>query len=349
MKILVVGLGGIGQRHIRNLRTLMGDQVEILAYRSRRLKHLITDKLEIKPRADVEERFNIRVFKDLSEAIFQKPSAALICNPSSLHIPVALAVAKEGVNLFIEKPLSHTNEGVSELLAIAAQRKLVTIVGYQMRFHPCLLFLRGLLAKGAVGRVLAARIEIGSYLPTFHTYEDYRQMYASRRELGGGVILSQIHEIDYIFWLFGMPRRVFALGGKLSSLEIDVEDVASILLEHVVDDHRVVVSLHQDFIQRPPRRTCEVIGDAGKVHVDFEALTGCHFNRSGEIEERVEFKVFQRNQLFLDEMRHFLSCLKGDEKPMVTLEDGAQSLCIALAAKESLKTGKVIEVVQEMN
>ncbi len=122
--------------------------------------------------------------------------------------------------------------------AIERQR-LVCLVGYQLRFHPGLEAVQSLLKAGAIGRVIAARLEFGEYLPNWHPYEDYRQMPASHRELGGGVILSQIHDLDYAYALFGLPRRVFAVGGHLSSLDVDVEDTASILMECVVDGRSI--------------------------------------------------------------------------------------------------------------
>ena len=140
-----------------------------------------------------------------------------------------------------------------------------------------------------MGRIVAVRAEVGEYLPGWHPYEDYRQMYASRAELGGGVVLSQIHEIDYIYWLFGMPRRVMAIGGHLSSLEIDVEDTASILMECVVDGRPIPVHLHQDYVQRPPSRTCQVIGDEGKILVDFRNLCVKHFDGSGSLAAETSF------------------------------------------------------------
>ena len=190
-------------------------------------------------------------------------------------------------------------------------------------------------------------VEVGEYLPGWHTYEDYRQMYASRADLGGGVILSQIHELDYVYWLFGPPRRVFALGGHLSSLEIDVEDVACALFECVVDGRAVPVHVHQDYLQRPPSRGCKVIGDAGKVLVDLQELSVTVFDEQGGLAEASDFAGFQRNELFLSEAKHFLACLKGEEAPQVTVRDGAQSLRMALAAKESLATGQVVELGRE--
>lgn len=344
MKVLMVGLGGIGQRHVRNLRALLGSEVEIEAYRVRGLPHTLTDQLRIEPGSNVEEKYNIRTHRDLDRALAQDPDAVFICNPSSLHIPIALSAAQAGCHLFIEKPLSHNYDEVEELITLIMRQNLIALVGYQMRFHPCLQRLQSLLQQQAIGQVLAVRVEVGEYLPRWHTYEDYRQMYASRRDLGGGVILSQIHELDYLYWLFGLPRRVFALGGHLSSLEIDVEDTASILMECVVEGLPVPVHVHQDYVQRPPSRTCQVIGDAGKILLDFHALTVHVFDGQGQLAETHTFEGFQRNQLFLDELKHFLACLQGDQIPVVTVRDGAQSLRMALAARESLETGNVVEL-----
>ena len=102
------------------------------------------------------------------------------------------------------------------------------------------------------GNILSVQAEIGEYLPNWHRYEDYRQMYAAREDLGGGVILSQIHEMDLIYWFFGLPENDLLPGGKLSKLEIDVEDTASSLMQYEGSFGRFPITFHQDFLQRPP-------------------------------------------------------------------------------------------------
>ncbi len=223
-------------------------------------------------------------------------------------------------------------------------RGLTAAVGYQMRFHPCLQRLHALVQEKKVGRILSVRAVVGEYLPGWHTYEDYRQSYASRTDLGGGVILTQIHELDYLYWLFGVPRRIFALGGHLSGLEVDVEDTADILMECMLDGHPIPISLHQDYIQNPPSRSCEIVGDAGKILVDIRALTVDVFDSQGNHTESTSYEGFQRNQLFLDELKYFLDGMQGKPAPLVNLRDAAQSLRMALAAKESLATAKVVEI-----
>ena len=343
MKALFIGLGSIGQRHVRNLRALLGSQVEIMAFRVRGLPHVITEQLEIEQGSKVEEKFHIKVYGDLEEALDTRPDIAFICNPNSLHIPVALSAARAGCHLFIEKPLSHNCEGIEDLIRIVEMKKRVAWVGYQMRFHPCLQRLQSLIQQQAVGRLMAVRIELGEFMPGWHGYEDYRETYAAKKEFGGGVILAQSHELDYAYWLFGFPRRVFSIGGHLSRLEVDVEDVASILMECEFEGRVVPVHIQLDLIQRPPSRTCQVIGDEGKILVDLRTPCIQVFNGRGELCESKVFDGFQRNQLFLEELQHFLGCIRGNENPLVTLHDGLASLRMALAAKASLASGKVLE------
>jgi predicted dehydrogenase len=303
---------------------------------------VLTDTLKVEPGAELEQKYNVRVFSSLAEALGRKPSAVFICNPSSLHIPVALDAAVAGCDLFIEKPLSHSLDGIGPLREIVDGKSLVAMVGYQMRFHPCLQRVKSILDSGQIGSVVAVRAEVGAYMPGWHTYEDYRTSYAARADLGGGVVLSQIHEIDYLGWLFGAPSRVFALGGHLSSLEIDVEDVASSLLECNVNGRLVPVELHQDYLQRPGSRTLRIVGDKGKVLADIEALTVTTFDQTGAVSSHEHYADFQRNQLFIDELTHFLGCIERREPPSISLADGASSLATALAIKRSLVTGGAI-------
>jgi predicted dehydrogenase len=343
-KVLLVGLGSIGQRHARNLRAALGEDVQLLAYRVRRLRHIITPELSIEPGGDVEARYGLSVFTNLDDALAARPDAVFVTNPNSLHMPVALAAASAGCHLFIEKPLSHDLEGVPELIDVIERKRLVCLVGYQLRFHPGFKAVQSFLEMGAIGNVMAARLEFGEHLPNWHPYEDYRQMPASRRDLGGGLILCQIHDLDYAYALFGLPRRVFAVGGHLSSLDVHVEDTASILMECVVDGRSIPVHLHQDCVRRPPSRTCEVIGDEGTIRLDFNAQTVEVFDGQGRLTRTHACEGGQRNQLFLDELRHFLACLRGDEQPVVGVRDGAQSLRMALAARESMETGRVVNL-----
>ena len=344
MNVLMVGLGGIGQRHVRNLRALFGEQLNLSAYRTRKQSITLTDTLQVETGSDLNNKYAIQTFDDLEAALAMQPQAVFICNPSSLHIPVAIQAAKAGCHLFIEKPISHNLDGIDELARLVERNHLVAYVAYQMRFHPCIKTARAWLNTGKIGKIVAGLAEVGEYLPGWHTYEDYRQMYASRRVLGGGVILTQIHELDYLYWFFGLPHRVFCMGGQLSSLEIDVEDIASTLMEFNIDGQKIPVHLHQDYIQRPPTRGLQVIGDKGKIVVDLAGLAARCYDEQGKLVEEALFSDFQRNQLFVDELNHFMACIRGEAQPLVNLHDGLQSLRMALATRESMETGRVVNL-----
>jgi predicted dehydrogenase len=335
LKILIAGLGSIGQRHARNLRTLLGDELELFAYRVRGESPIIGLDLSVREGDPVEE-LRIRTFGELGDALAERPDAVFVTNPSAQHLEVALAAARAGCHLFVEKPISHSEDGLDELAREIEERGLVCLVGYQLRFHPGFGRLAELVEEGAIGTVLSAHFEFGEYLPDWHPWEDYRRGGAAQAELGGGVILSQIHDLDVAHALFGLPERVFAVGGKRSTLEIDVEDTVDILL----DCDGVAVHLHQDLLRRPTTRRYEVLGEEGKITWDYVAGS-LALSHAGGV-ETTSFEGFERNELFLDELRHFLACVEGHEQPRVGVREGADSLRIALAAKQSLQAGEPV-------
>ena len=336
-----MGLGGIGQRHLRNVYAKFGNQATILAYRVRNLRQTISSNLIIDEKVDFIKKYSVNVFTDLNRALAQSPDVAFICNPTSHHISSCLAVARAGCDIFVEKPLSDSMKGAEELLSICKAKRLICTVGYQLRFHPCYKLLKRLILQGVIGKLLSVHAEVGEYLPGWHKYEDYRQMYASKKDLGGGVILTQIHEIDYLYDLFGMPGKVVALGGHHSNLEIDVEDVADVLLEMNFKGKRLPVSLHMDYIQRPPSRNCKIIGESGKITMDLTGLKVI-VEKPDKGKETYDFSDLERNELFVNEIDHFFKCVATRKQPIVTLEDGVNSLKIALAIKKSMKTIRVI-------
>ena len=329
MKFLVIGCGSIGKRHIRNLKALSIG--EITANDVRR------DRCE-----EVEEAYGIKTYLDLEEALEQKPDAVLIATPTNLHLPQALAASKRGCHLFIEKPLSHSLDGIDELLEIITQKKLVSLVGCNMRFHPCVSLMKELLDSGSIGKVVSARLQAGFYLPDWHPYEDYRKSYSANKSLGGGVILDGIHEIDYIGWFLGEVRRVFCFADRFTDLEIDTEDMAEILLEFEIG---TIAEVHLDYIQRTRGRSCQLIGDKGTMIWNQDERSVKLY--SAEIKH---WQVYPEgynadiNEGYIKEMLHFLRCIEEREQPINSIREAKRVLEIALAAKESAQTGKIISL-----
>jgi predicted dehydrogenase len=137
---------------------------------------------------------------------------------------------------------------------------------------------------------------------------------------------------------------VFAIGGHLSELEVDVEDVASTLMEFEVDGRAIPVHLHQDYVERPPSRSCEIVGSHGRVVMNLAPGALTRYDADGSIADHRQWDAWDRNEAFLGELRHFLDCVRTRRKAVVDLVDGVASLRMALAAKESIGTGRVVDL-----
>src|SRR2546426_614100 len=214
MQILVVGCGSIGVRHIRNLRALGVADIAVV--------DPLTDRVD-----QAVGMVGARPYRHLDEGLARKPDAVLVCTPPYLHLDGARSGLLAGAHVFIEKPFSHSLEGVDELLALAEQHHRFICVGYNLRFHPGVQKLKMMLDSGAIGRLLVVKAEFGQYLPDWRPTQDYRESYTARAELGGGIILDASHEIDYVRWLGGEAVSVYAESGKLSQLEMKAEDTAA--------------------------------------------------------------------------------------------------------------------------
>lgn len=344
MKILFAGLGSIGQRHLRNLRGLFGDGVQISAFRARRRSPVLNPDMTVRADAELESTYGVRSFATLEAALAEKPDAVFVTNPNSLHMPVALAAARQGCHLFIEKPLAHTLDGVDQLMALTEKQRLKVFVAYQFRFHPALQKIKTILEQRRLGRLVGAHIVNGEYLPAWHPYEDYRETHPARRALGGGCLNIQTHELDYALWFFGMPQSVYAVGGQLSDLEVDVEDSVSVLLRCADEGRPLPVHVHLDYLQRPPQRLCEIYGDAGKIRFDYYANVLEYSETATGQTEVHRFDSFERNQMFVDELKHFFACLRGHAEPLVDLREARRSMQIAQSAMASLEKEKVVQV-----
>lgn len=340
MKYLFVGLGGIGQRHLRNLKSICSETDEFYAYRVKREQFVLNDRLQIEENENLENKYALKVFDNLEEALENQPDIVFVCNPTSLHMDVMLKAAKTGCHFFVEKPLSNNMEKIDILEDYVKARNLITYVGYQQRYNPCVIKAKEVLESGELGDILSVNAEIGECIKHWHKYEDYRCMYAARKELGGGVVLSQIHELDYLYYFFGMPISAYAIGGHISDLEVDVEDVVDILLKYQIDNRYFPVHIHEDYKQMPASRTCKIIGNRGRIEFD---LINTKFIQYDEVGTCVFYQQYslERNDMFLDEMKSFLESVKNKEESKIPLNVGIYSLRMAMGILDSLDTGEV--------
>lgn len=256
----------------------------------------------------------------------------VIAAPPSSHIALALAGAERGIHLLIEKPLSHSRENVTNLAEEVRRRGLIAMIGCNMRFHPGPATVKRLIVDGAIGAVMAARLQTGSYLPEWRPAQDYRGSYSASQE-EGGAILDCIHEIDLALWYSGPGRLSAAVVRPATTLELNVDGLAELLLEH---ESGAVTSVHLNFVQRDYRRGCQIIGVTGTIYWDFgdDSVT---LRRGAEIETFAEPKGWQLNQMYVDEVMHFVECVRSGNRPIAPLTDGIAALEIALTARNQIR------------
>jgi predicted dehydrogenase len=319
-EVLIAGLGSVGRRHLANLRTLGWRDIRCYRTGSSTLPDIDPGLAEID--------------SDLTAALARRPLAAIVANPSAHHVPVALSAARAGAHLLIEKPLSHDLTGVADLQELVESRGLAVLVGFQFRFNPGLQQLRTWIRAGAIGTVVSAQVHWGEYLPEMHPWEDYRMGYAARPDLGGGVLLTLCHPFDYLRWLLGDIDDVRASSTRQDTLGLGVETCVDVSLRFTSGASGHV---HLDFVQRPPEHRVTIIGTEGTVTWNQDDHAAWLYSSCSRCWTMVPAPHgFDRNAMFLDEMRHFLACVHGDASPVCTLADGTAALEAVLAAKRSI-------------
>jgi predicted dehydrogenase len=328
MKFLIAGFGSIGRRHFRNLLTI--GEKDIIFYRT---SHSTLPDDELR---------GYTVETDLRKALDHKPNAVIIANPTALHLDVAIPAAERGCHILMEKPISHNLNRLDKLEAALKKGKGKLLMGFQFRFHPTLQKAASLIKDGAIDRPLSAVAHWGEYLPNWHPWEDYRQGYSARSTLGGGVVLTLSHPLDYLRWLMGEVDAVFAITGKNSGLEIDVEDVAEIGLRFA---QRKTGFVHLDYFQQPATHTLEITGSGGTLRWDNnDGILKFYKASAGSWRNFLPPENFERNKLFLDELFHFRSVARGDEEPLCTLKDGVRALEIAQAVHTAAVKKRLVEL-----
>jgi len=327
LKILVVGYGSIGKRHIKNLKNYKNIEIIILTKR-------ISDKFLKKEKC--------KIVNSIDDAIKEKPHAAFITNDTNQHVDVALKLAKNGIHLFIEKPLSNSLKKINQLEKTIKEKKVISQVGCNLRFHPCVKKIKELIIKNHVGKHFSIQVNNGSYLPDWHPDENYKKSYASNQKQGGGVILTNIHEIDYLYWFFGKVKEVTAVSGRISKLNIKAEDFSSIILKF---NRNIMAEIHLDYFQRPSFRGCKIIGEKGTIVWNFEENNLMIYNiKKKKWEMHLKLINYDNNNMYINEIEYFLNCIKKKKNSFNNIQEGIKVLKIVLDIKKSALVKRTIQI-----
>jgi predicted dehydrogenase len=333
-RLLIVGYGSIGQRHLRIARALLPNaDIRVLRHHQ----------------SESTPEYADSCMRNLNEALAFSPQAAVIASPSTFHMQSAQPLAEAGVHLLVEKPLAASTDGVEQLLSTCVKLNLVLMTAYNLRFLSSLQEFRTLIQSGRIGNVISVRCEVGQHLTSWRPSLDYRQSASASRLLGGGVLLELSHEIDYLRWIFGEVAWVRANLSQQGDLEIDVEDTAHLIFGFDVDKNgrQLIANLSMDFVRQDVTRQCLAIGDRGSLR--WNGLTGNieMFPPEGIGWNPLRYLPAKPDDTYILEWKHFLSCIHDGTAPLIDGNDGVSVLRIIEAARISAAANNITLVAKE--
>jgi predicted dehydrogenase len=334
MNILIIGLGSIGQRHLRNIKQIY-PKSNILCYR-RKFKVPTLDNLNNVKKINLKKKYKLNYINTLNNLDQFNLDAALICTPSNFHIDEAIKIASQKINIFIEKPLGSSLKKIKKLKNIVYKNKIISMMGFQMRFCPILNKIKKIIKSNKYGKLNQVLIHNGESITNYHNYENYTNSYAAKKELGGGVTLTQIHEIDYFLDLFSEYKiiKLKKFSEKISNLKLNVEDSLISLIKIKKKDSIVLCSLNLNFYEVPAKKTLTLLYEKNKIEADFLKKT-LVFEYSKNKKKIIKFK-YKRNDLFINEMKYFISHLKKRKKisNKFNIINGIKTLKFAIKLKK---------------
>jgi predicted dehydrogenase len=330
MKFLVIGLGSIGKRHIRNLIKLKIKPRSIYGFDPREDRRKEAEKLGINS-----------FYKNLNKIKFREFDGAFICSPTSFHIDQAIILAKQKINLFIEKPLDSSLKNIAKLKLLEKKMKIKILITYPFRFSDHANTFKKLVIKKVVGKPIYFKGEFSEYLPDWHPYEKYNSFYMAKKKLGGGSILDQSHILDIAHYLFGNFSSIInCFNSKISNLKVKADDVADIVLKTKSGMHGTI---HQDIFGRHHKKFMTVYCEKGNIDWNVYDCSVKVYNALSKKTKIYKHKI-DHNNMYINQTKHIFKLIKSKIKPKVTLDDGIHTLKTILLAEKKSKTNKIIKI-----
>ncbi len=326
MRFLIIGGGSIGKRHIKNLQSLGYSEIYCL---------------KRKKDEDFEKEFHVQVITSVSELGSIKIDAVFVCTPTSLHVEGITVAIQLNAAIFMEKPLIHSNEELEKIKKILHDYHNVFFIGFMLRYHPLVKKINNIIESNLLGNVYSARLEFGSYLPAWHPWEDHKTSYASKKDLGGGVINTITHELDLIQYFFGTPGSVICDAKNLNKLQIEVEEIA----EAIFNYKDKLVTLHLDYLQKEYDRNIKILCEEGKITWNW------HDNKvvvKKYKEDSIEYPImeeFEVNYLYMDELKEFITLIHNSQlQHSLDLDHAISNTALMLLMHQSVLKGEKINV-----
>jgi len=322
-KILVIGFGSIGKRHVANLLEFEKYKISVVSRKA--LSPADSKALQVFPSID----------KAYADHVYD---AVIICTPTSQHMQDLLAVWEFGArNIYIEKPISNNYSGIDVFSQKINTEKCNVIIGYDLHFDPGFMKVKEWVEQGLIGKVLSANATVGQFLPDWRPHENHKEGMSASVEKGGGVLLDLIHEIDYIYCLLGKPALITAQNINSGSLEIETEELAELLIKF---QNGALATIHLDYLQPALVRNCRLTGTDGSIYWNpVTAEVNC-MNRDKE-KLNFNYTAYTRNDRFKEIMHAFLED-KNDPR-LTSFKEAMVSLKMVLTAKKAAAENSYID------
>ena len=327
MKLAIVGLGSIGRRHLGNFHSIG-------------VETLLTYDIVQAQREAAAAQFPFVTVTPTLEAALDGADGVVICTPPDCHVTIGRLAAERGAHLMVEKPLAMSLAGVEELLRACDAKGLRVLTAYNWRYWPAMLLVEQLLKEGRIGPVRAARTEYAYHLSIRYPGKDYRQFYMADAGQGGGCLLDESHAIDYMRWLLGEIIEVSAVVDRVSSLEIATDDIADLTVRFASG---TVGNIHMNLFAWNIHSHFELLGEEGVIQWRrFENEVRVFDPKTN----RWEIYPFtcQLNDMYLEEARHFVECVRGKAIPKCDGWDGLKTMRVIEAARRASAERRWVQV-----
>ena len=333
---LILGCGSIGQRHIKNLKSI--GVKSIYALRSRKGYH-----------KNLDDTLDVLEIENWNEVAKLKPDIAIISNPTSLHLETAIKLSPHVKGIFMEKPLSNSLEGVDKLKTEIKNNKNVFFMGHNLMFHPIIKNIKEFINSNELGKILNIQCQVGQWLPDWHPYEDYKKAYFAKKDLGGGVALTLIHEIHLAIELAGKPLEVCGMKSvsSLLNLESDIDVISDTMIKH---ESGCISQIHMDYIQKPMHRSGTITFERGWASYDFnENKIIIQISENTKPEVLWSDNNYDVNKMYLKQLECFINYVEEHRiSHSYDINGGIESLWVVESLSKSDKQKEII-INQENN
>lgn len=323
MKFLVIGLGSMGKRRIRNLQYL-------------KKKDIIGWDLKVNRRKECEDKYKIKTYENINEALTKKPDAIIISTPPNHHLEYQLLATKNKIHFFCEAGI-FTN-GIADLIKMIKKQKIIAAPSATWRFNDSIKKIRELVKKEKIGNIVAFTYHMGQYLPDWHPWENISKFYVGKRKTSATREMVPF-ELEWLTWIFGDINKISCMKDKISNLKVNIDDVYQLIFQF---KSGIIGHLLVDVISRSPTRIIRVVGEKGTIYWDWmEDIVRLYDSNKGKWFEFEEKKGFKENgyaakeNMYIGEIDNFINAINGKEKYIYSLEEDLKILSLLEAAEES--------------